>query len=664
MTTPLRLLMVEDSEGDARLLLRQLERGGFAPEWERVETAHALQTALARQPWDVILADYAMPRFDAPAALQTLQASGRDIPFIVVSGAIGEDVAVEMMKQGAHDYVLKQNLARLAPAIQRELNEARQRAQAQAAKRQLEEQRETDQLALRLTTDKLKAQAELLDLTQDAIVVCDLVGQIQFWNKGAERLYDRTAPEAIGQNLTLTVEPAGVSALQDSLVQTHHTGGWNGELQKLAKTSRKLTVQSRCSLVRNAAGAPQSILVVETDVTEKKQLEAEHLRAQRVESIGTLANGIAHDINNILVPIGLIVPMLREQVKDPTALRWLDMVEASVQRGAAIIKQVVTFSRGQRSEKVPTSILRILEEVANVVRETFPKTIRLETRWPKELWLVVGDATQLQQVLMNLAINARDAMPEGGILTLAAENVEVDELFACSVPDAKAGPHVAWLVTDTGQGISPEHLERIFDPFFTTKEVGKGTGLGLSTVLGIVRDHRGFIRVESQVGEGSRFRVYVPAQPGAVAAAEESSQWLAQGKGELILVVDDEESIRNVTKTVLERNGYQVLLAGDGIEALTLITQNLARIQAVLTDLIMPQMDGLTLIRAVQKLAPQIKTLATTGGESASRFGPLSLQGLKTVLRKPFTPAALLQSLRALLDGEPPPATGSTTAHN
>jgi PAS domain S-box-containing protein len=506
--------------------------------------------------------------------------------------------------------------------------------------------------------EQIRDQASLLDQAHDAILARDLDGHILYWNKGAERLYGWTAAEAKDRKAAELHQPhsAGFTAARERLLAV---GEWTEELSQATREGRKITVSSRCTLVRDAAGRPKSVLVINTDITDQKKLQAERLRAQRIESIGTLANGIAHDINNILMPIGLIVPMLREQVKDPIALGWLEMMETNVQRGAAIVKQVLTFSRGRQSEKVPTQTRQILKEVANVIRETFPKTIQLKTDWPKDLWPVLGDATQLEQVLMNLTINARDAMPEGGTLTVAAENMEVDELFACTVPDARAGPHLAWLVADTGQGISPEHLEHIFEPFFTTKDVGKGTGLGLSTVLGIVRDHGGFIRVESKVGEGARFRVYLPAQPGAEAAAKVSSQRLPQGKGELILVVDDEETIRNITRAVLERNGYQVLVAADGLEALTLITQNLDRIQAVLTDLIMPQMDGLTLIRAVRKLAPQIKTLVATGGESASRFGSLSLHELKTVLRKPFTPAALLQSLRALLDSEPPPTTGA-----
>jgi nitrogen-specific signal transduction histidine kinase/CheY-like chemotaxis protein len=408
---------------------------------------------------------------------------------------------------------------------------------------------------------------------------------------------------------------------------------------------------SRWSLVRDDAGRPKSVFVIDTDITERKKLEAQLYRAQRLESIGQLASGIAHDLNNILAPLVMVAPLLRMEIKAPETLRLVDILEANTKRGVEVVKQILTFSRGLKAGKGLVPLRPLLKEVINVLDETFPKSIALRSSIPEDLWMVEGDATQLHQVLMNLSVNARDAMPDGGTLTLAAENMVVDELYASMSPGAKPGPYVVWLVADTGTGIPPEDLDRIFDPFFTTKEPGKGTGLGLSTALGIVRNHGGFLKVESKPGKGTQFRVYLPAQMGAQLPAEPPpTEAPPEGRGETILVVDDEEGVRVLTKKVLEQHGYHVLLASEGSEAVVAYAQHATEIHAVLTDLMMPLMDGATLIRALKQIAPAVKILATTGVTESTHDAAALRLGAREVLRKPYPPHVLLSRLRAALD--------------
>ncbi len=510
----------------------------------------------------------------------------------------------------------------------------------------------------RLAQARLAEQATLLDTANDAIIVRDLRHVILFWNKGAERLYGWSSAEAVQQSITGLLQ--GDPSIRDAALKTvREKGSWFGELRHAAKSGKEIVVLSRWTLVRDEAGEPRSIFIIDTDITEKKDLEARFLRAQRLESIGQLASGIAHDLNNILAPILMGTPLLRPEVTNPRLLGLIDVIESSAKRGAGIVRQILSFSRGLQGDMGPLAARPVLAEIATVVEETFPKSIKLHTNFPEDLWMVHGDSTQLHQLLMNLCVNARDAMSSGGTLTLSAENVLIDEQLAARTPGAKAGPHVVWLVGDTGMGIPPENLERIFDPFFTTKAAGKGTGLGLSTVLGIVRNHNGFLKIDSTVHRGTQFRIYLPAVEGSVAetGAEPAAGTLPAGHGETVLFVDDEEGVRMMTRRVLEQNGYKVLLANDGAEAVAVFTHHAEEIQAVLTDIMMPQMDGVALIHVLHKMAPNVKIIMTTGMDDPALTATVSQLSVKTMLKKPFYPKTLLQTLRTVLD-EPsaPPA--------
>ncbi|MFB2922110.1 MULTISPECIES: PAS domain S-box protein [Aerosakkonema] len=497
--------------------------------------------------------------------------------------------------------------------------------------------------------EKLREQAALIDITTDAILVRDLNAKILFWNKSAEKLYGWTAAEAIGKNANQLLFEIASPQLEEALSTIIEKGEWHGELHQITKYGNEVTVESRWTLVQDERQNLQSILVVNTDITEKKQLETQFLRIQRIESIGNLAAGIAHDMNNILTPI-LAAAQLLLKMEVPLEKRQhlLNIVEASAKRGANLVKQLLSFARGMEGKRTILNIGHPIAELKHILKQIFPKTIKLQLDIPQNLWTVCGDPTQLDQVLMNLCLNARDAMPDGGELNISAENVFIDEKFARMNIDAKVGPYILLSVLDTGTGIEPRIIDRIFEPFFTTKEIGKGTGFGLSTVLGIVKSHGGFIKVNSQVGKGTEFKVYLPAiKESEIQEAEQVD--FPRGQGEMILSVDDEVDIQVINKTILEKYGYRVLNAGNGVEAIKLYKKHKHKISVVLLDMMMPSMDGLSTIRQLQKINPSVKIIACSGLASSTMVESVEKLGVKTFLAKPYTTQEWLKTISRVL---------------
>ncbi len=383
------------------------------------------------------------------------------------------------------------------------------------------------------------------------------------------------------------------------------------------------------------------------DLTERKKLEQQFHRSQRMESIGTLAGGIAHDLNNVLSPIMMALEVLKMRFPGPENRELLDILRTSAERGADMVRQVLSFARGVEGRRMEVQIRHLVQDMEKIARDTFLKNIKVETNIPRDLWTVMGDPTQLHQVLLNLCVNARDAMPNGGRLTISAKNVNLDAHYASLNPEAKAGPYVFIQVEDNGTGIPPRILEKIFDPFFTTKEVGKGTGLGLSTSLAIVKSHGGFMRADSEVGKGTKFHINLPAQNEVSASASaEIADELPRGHGELILVVDDEASVRLITQQTLEAFGYRVLLAMEGTEAVAIYAMRKAEIAAVLTDMTMPVMDGLATIQVLRKLNPAVRIIAASGLTANSQIASF---GVKHFLPKPYTAETLLKVLKEIL---------------
>ena len=643
------ILIVDDTPTNLGVLFDFLTDSGF-----KVFVAQDGEDALEQveyAPPDLILLDVLMPGIDGFETCSRLKAneSFKDIPVIFMT-ALSEPVQrVEGLSLGAVDYITK--------PLQHE--EVLARIKIHLSLRNLYKTLQTQNLRLeqeiqeRLRSEeKIREQAALLDITTDAIIVRDLNYQILYWNQGAERLYKWKAEEALGKNVKELLYRVGVSQPQDNLKILANKGEWQGELHQVTKESKDIIVSSRWTLVRDEAGKPKSILTVNTDITEKKQLEAQFLRAQRMESIGTLASGIAHDLNNALTPILGAVQLLAHKLPDEQSQRLLTILEKNTKRSAAFVKQVLSFARGVEGERTTLQVGYLILEIEQIAKQTFSRAIEIFTDIPLlDLWTISGDATQLHQVLLNLCVNARDAMPRGGTLEISARNIWIDENFARLNIEAKVGPYVVITVSDTGMGIPKEIIDRIYEPFFTTKKIGKGTGLGLSTVIGIVKSHGGFINLVSELGVGTEFKVYIPAtDTAATESTQDNPHEIPSGHGELILVVDDEDSIRDITKISLEAYDYKVIVASDGVEAVALYAQHQEEISVVLVDIMMPGMDGTTTIRTLQKMNPQVKIIAVSGLMSSTKKIEVTGKSVKSILPKPYSSEELLLKLHSVIN--------------
>ena len=633
----LRLLLVEDSPADAELILRAVRDGGIEVDPVRIETEAELQTALQSPP-DLILADYLLPRFGGLQALRLAHRHEPDVPVIMVSGSIGEDHAAECLREGAVDYVLKDRLGRLPHAITRAL----ERRALLGRQRQAEEER----ILLRTMINQIP----------DAIYVKDLESRFVLANEAMAKLAGVADPAGLmgktdadffpeAEARRFREEEKEVFAGEPKINQEDSFLGTEGKTQILLTTKLPL---------RDSAGRITGLVGIGREITERKRLEDELLRAQRMESVGRLASGIAHDMNNILAPILMGAPLLRMPHKPADVDRTLTTIEGSARRGAELVKQLLVFGRGGEGRRAGVELGALAEELVGIARQTFPKNIGVRLDMVPGARTVYGDATQLHQVLLNLCVNARDAMAEGGVLTLAIANEEIDAEAAGAHPEVRPGPFVRLTVSDTGSGIPPEILDRIFEPFFSTKEQGKGTGLGLATVAAVVKSHGGFLGVQTAVGQGTSFHIHLPADPAArdVMAAEQAAP-PAEGQGETILVVDDEESIRNILRDLLERHHYQVLTAADGAEATSVFARH-PNTRLVLTDLDMPFVDGVMLVRLLRNLRPGLRIIVSSGvmdhALAARRLAELNELGVTKFLGKPTTLTQMLQAIREELE--------------
>lgn len=502
---------------------------------------------------------------------------------------------------------------------------------------------------LKRATERIREQAALLDHARDAILVRDLEDRITYWNLSATRLFGWSADEVSGKSareLLYQRDPTQFDQAQRTILDT---GEWNGELFLQRKDGSNITVDSRWTLVRHADGKPKAVLVINTDITERKRIEDQVLRSQRMESIGSLAGGIAHDLNNVLSPIMMSLEVLQMKYTDEESKVWLQILQASAARGASMVKQVLSFARGNAGKRVVFQSKHALNDLVRILKETFPKSINIQFSIPRDLRTINADPTQVNQVLMNLAVNARDAMPNGGLLIVKAENATVDEHYSHMKPDARAGDYVRMAVVDNGMGMSPETVTQAFDPFFTTKEIGRGTGLGLSTTLSIVKSHGGFVNISSQLGKGTEVAVFFPvaADSDGQAPVVETDE-VGGGHGEIVLIVDDEESIRQIGKATLETFGYQVLTASDGTEALAQYASN-QNVDVVITDLVMPFMDGLATIRALRKLTPSLKIICASGLADDAKAVKIAQSEVDGFLTKPYTAKQLLTELAKVL---------------
>ena len=639
MGVPLRLLLVEDSENDALLLVRELTRAGFEPVVERVETAAAMQAALDRQGWDIVLGDYSMPQFGGAAALALLRERGLDVPFIIVSGTIGEERAVAAMKAGASDYVPKDKLKRLVPVIERELREAagrRERRRAEAALREAE-----------------AGYSTLVEQAPVGIYRSNPAGRFLSANRALARILGYDSPaELLGLDMTRDVyaDPAERQRLldRDSYTEREYD---EVEATWKRKDGRRLTVQLSVRAVRDGSGDVEYYETFVRDVTEQRRLEGQLLQAQKMEAVGRLAGGVAHDFNNLLTVILSYSDLLLEDLPPeiPDRADVAEIRKAAV-AASSLTRQLLAFSRQQVLEPRVLDVNTVVASTEKLLTRLLGEDVSLTTTLAAALGAVKVDPGQLEQIIMNLAVNARDAMPRGGRLSIETANVEMDESYVHGHPLARPGHYVMLAVSDTGTGMDAATQARIFEPFFTTKEAGKGTGLGLATVYGIVRQSSGFIWVYSEPGHGTSFKIYLPRVDEPVSPAGAPAPQVVGGS-ETVLVVEDVAAVRAVTRQMLERQGYCVLEAANGATALSLARQHHSAIHLLVTDVVMPEVSGRELADQLVQLRPDMKVLFMSGytDDAVVRHGILQ-EGI-AYLQKPFTPDTLARKVRAVLDG-------------
>jgi PAS domain S-box-containing protein len=758
MGKTLRVLHVEDSERDTALLARHLARADYEVSSERVETPDEMRAALAAQEWDVILCDYSMPHFSAPDALRLLKESGLDIPFIIISGTVGEEVAVAAMRAGADDYLMKDSLARLAPAIERGVYEAHNRRAMREA-----------EAALRESEDRYR---DLVEHSHDLICTHDMEGRILSVNRTAARALGYEPEELLGRDLRDALVPKFRERFDDYIADIQREGiarglmvvgtrageerVWEytntlrtegvaapivrgvahdvteqrraeeavrrseaelraifeamsdvvivldreGRYLKVAATSADLLYRPPASLVGHTlhevfpaaqadfflahvrraldegwmhraeyslqiGGAevwfdgsvsPVSedlVVWVARDITERKQLEEQLRHAQKMEAVGQLAGGIAHDFNNLLTAInGYSDLALRRLDPEDPLRRSVEEIRKAGERAAALTRQLLAFSRKQVLQPLVLDLNSVVSDMERMLRRVIGEDVELGTALAHDLGSIKADPGQIEQVIMNLCVNARDAMPQGGRLTIETANVHLGEEHAARrAGDLAPGPYVVLRVTDTGLGMDERTRERIFEPFFTTKGAGKGTGLGLSTVYGIVKQSGGGVSVASEVGRGSTFEVYFPRVGEGAREYRRGTEPEGELRGtETVLLAEDEEMVRRLTREVLEIYGYRVLVAAGGGAALLICERHEGPIALLITDLVMPEMNGRELAARLASLRPEMKVLFMSGYTDASATGQGEFEDGSDFIQKPFTPVALARKVREVLD--------------
>ncbi|HEU5260212.1 MAG TPA: response regulator [Gemmatimonadales bacterium] len=642
MSVPLRVLVVEDSEEDALLLVRVLKRGGYEPIYERVDTASAMKAALERQGWDLVIGDHSMPAFSSTAALALLRELGLDVPFICVSGTISEEQAVATMKAGASDYFAKGQLKRLLPAIARELREAKGRA------------------ALRVSE---ASHGTLVEHAPVGIYRSSPEGRFLSVNAALVRIlgYD-SAAEVLQLDMTREVY-ADPTERQRLLDRDTYTDREYDEVEATWKRrdGSLLSVQLSVRAVRNAARHVEYYETFVRDVTEQRRLQQQLVQAQKMEAVGRLAGGIAHDFNNLLTVITSYSDLLLEDLgRDDPKRDDVEQVRKAAEGAASLTRQLLAFSRQQVLEPRVVDLNVVVGGLRKMLQRVIGEDVEFATTLAPDLRAVRADVGQLEQVLMNLAVNARDAMPTGGKLTIETANVELDTDYTRKHHPAAAGHFVMLAVSDTGVGMDEATKARIFEPFFTTKGPGKGTGLGLATVYGIVKQSGGFVWVYSEPGHGTSFKIYLPRldEPVDQGATSPAAAGVPRGT-ETVLVVEDAAAVRAVTRQVLERQGYTILEAPNGAAALHLAATHHGPIHLLLTDVVMPALSGRPLAERLTQLRPETRVLYTSGytDDSIVRHGILE-PGI-AYLQKPFTPASLARKVRDVLDTATTPRTAA-----
>jgi PAS domain S-box-containing protein len=634
MSQALTALFVEDSADDAELLAYELRAAGLEVCWTRVETEAGFRAHLGPQ-LDIILSDFSLPRFSTPRALVVLREFRLEVPLVIVSGTIGEERAVEMLKAGATDYVLKSNLKRLPSVVRRAIAETRERT----ARRRME-------LQLKVHTTALEAAA-------NGILITDQHGTILFANHAFAGMSGCSQEQLLGTSARLLKSAEHGDSFYRELWATILAGRvWQGRITNRRPDGGLGHEELTITPVKDAGGGITHYIAVKQDVTERARLEEQLRQSQKMESIGLLAGGVAHDFNNLLTVIQGHAALLGADHQLPATLHEsAEEILLATERAASLTRQLLAFSRRQILQPRRLNLNEVLDSVTKMLRRLLGENISLQLRpSPKPAW-VQADQGMLEQVLINLAVNARDAMPQGGTLLVKVSREQIDETYVGLNPQALPGDYNCISVSDTGCGIPPEVLPRIFEPFFTTKGVGKGTGLGLGTVYGIVKQHYGWLTVYSEIGRGTAFRIYLPAVPaGTDRPAEPAAPAVKRGQ-ETILVVEDEATLRALIRQVLEHYGYTVIEAGTGRAALEAWRKHAGGIDLLLTDIIMPDhMTGFELAQMLQAGQPTLPAIFSSGYCAEVVGKDVQLEEGRNFLQKPYPLLKLVHTVRTALD--------------
>lgn len=628
-----KVLILEDDECFGRLVEENLRSSHIECEWKA--TGEEALASLKQGGFDLLLLDYRLTDCSSDEFIQTMREHGVEVPFIVMTGFGDERVAVRMMKAGALDYVSKDiDISEKLPGV--------------IENALLGRALHVTQEALQRNQSRLNA---LINAPQGNAILLDLEGRILHLNIHAEAYLNMSVQNALGKPIDQCFDEntaSEVLAKIDELKKESQPLAW-----ETAREGRLYSESLYPSF--NSDGELEDIAWYSKDITEEKELEKSYLRLQRMESIGNLASGLAHDFNNILAPIVISAEMVKRNI--PAGHRnekHLNTILTASERAKDIVKQLLTFSRGAEGKKIIVQPKHILLEIKSVSESAFPKNINIEFDLPNEMATVIGDPTQLHQVLLNLVVNARDAMPHGGTLRVKARNEKVEQLLTTQTGELGAGDYLTITVSDTGTGMSPEIRDCIFDPFFTTKPAGQGTGLGLSTSIGLMRAHGGTIECDSEQGRGTTFTLYLPAHMQSTGFyLKEDEMPSIEGRGELILVVDDETAILQSTEDTLVEYGFQTACAGEGTEAMSIFFEKKDMIRAVITDVQMPNMDGVTFIKTLLQIDAELPIIVMTGFSESEALQSLRELGVKHFLTKPFAVNELLDCLRiALPEGE------------
>lgn len=636
----LRVLMLEDSSSDAEINEIELEKGGIPHSARRVDTKEDFLRELQEFSPHIILSDLSLPGFGGLPALKLLQEIALDIPFIFVTGTIGEDSAIEMLKLGATDYVLKGRISRLVPAVRRALQEVEEKR----SRRQTE-----------------KRYKSLVDNMRELLFTLDPAGNFTFANPaaeevtgyGLEKLLSMNIFEVIAPEYHGVIRPDEIGAVRSNEPEDPRKTAPR-EIEIISSSGGRRWVQVSCSIIYDEGNNATGMQGIAREITKEKDLQRQLAQAQKMEAIGRLAGGVAHDFNNILTVISGFGALAKETLPPShPGLEDIDEVMGAAGRAAKLIRQLLVFSRRQAMEPQKMLLSTLITDLQKMLGRLIGERIELDTRIESNLWPVKADPGMIEQVIVNLAVNAHDAMPDGGRLIIEAVNEVIDEDFAYTHPDLQPGEYVLLTVNDTGCGMTGEVKSHLFEPFYTTKEEGKGTGLGLSTVYGIVRQHQGSIYVYSEPGQGATFDIYLPRLIDNIEEAppqEPARESLPRGV-ETVLVVEDSNPVREVTVKLLGSLGYNVMSASCGEEALILCEKHHKTIHLLLSDVVLPHLGGFGLYKLIMEKRPDIRVLFVSGYMEDNELLQNITEGKVPFLKKPFTTESLSQAVRDVLDG-------------